>query len=115
MQQLDLPAIGARIRTIREDNGLRQQDLADAIKGHLNTISKVERGLSKPPQELLDYISKTFKYNIDWILTGQGNQPSPSKSLTQKKSIRLKVYEMELELKEIRKLMKEILKKLDDD
>ena len=44
MSNFDYPAIGRRIKALRKEKGLSQQELADALKKSLRTVQKYESG-----------------------------------------------------------------------
>ena len=112
MQQQDLKAVGSRVKTIRKNEGIRQQDLADQSGLNIKTISLVENGHRLPGQELLDVLSK-YGYNIDWILTGDGQEKKTKSKDNSPANVHAKVHKLEIELKEIKKVMQAILDKLD--
>jgi transcriptional regulator with XRE-family HTH domain len=113
MQQQDLKAIGSRVKTIRKDEGLRQQDLADEAGLNIKTISFVENGHTTPPQELLELLSNKYGFSIDWILAGGSKEKKSKGEMDSPANVHAKVHKLEIELKEIKNLMKEILTKLD--
>jgi transcriptional regulator with XRE-family HTH domain len=113
MQQLDLIAIGNRLKSIRLKHAVTQKELSEAANIHTITISRAENGTKKPTSEHLDYFAKNYNYSRDWILTGQGKDQVKKTKFEEQKDLHLKVIEMETELKEIRQMMAQILALLD--
>jgi len=63
--------IGKRLKILREENNMRQVDLA--IEFHIsnpNTISMYERDKRRPSLETICMYSEKFKVSIDWIIKG---------------------------------------------
>ena len=65
-----LVAIGERIRIRREELGLTQQDLADAVGTTRNTISRYETGQSEMGLLVFSAISKALRVSTAFLLTG---------------------------------------------
>jgi len=61
-------AIGARVKLAR--GATAQQDLADAIGVHSNTVSKIERGKAVPDASLILKIAKSTNVSAAWLLLG---------------------------------------------
>ena len=66
----ELVAIGTRIRIRREELGLTQQELADAVGTTRNTISRYEIGQSEMGLLLFSAISKALFISTSFLLTG---------------------------------------------
>lgn len=113
MQQQDLKAIGARIKTIRKATGTLQQDIAKDSGLTVKTISHVENGHTLPPQELLDALSTKYGYAIDWVLTGSGKEKRSKGNDNSNANIQAKVHKLETELKEMKKMLKALMEKLE--
>jgi transcriptional regulator with XRE-family HTH domain len=112
MQQHDLKAIGARIKTIRKTTDALQQDLAKDSGLTVKTISHVENGHTLPPQELLGALSDKYGYNIDWILTGTGKEKKTKGKDNSNANIQAKVHKLDMELKEMKKMLQALLEKI---
>lgn len=112
MQQLDLIAIGNRLKSIRLKHVGTQKELSEATNVHTITISRAENGNKRPTAEHLDYFAKNYNYSRDWILTGRGKDQVKTTKGKEQKDLHLKVIEMETELKQIKALMNQILDKL---
>jgi transcriptional regulator with XRE-family HTH domain len=57
-----------RIKNLREEFGMTQQELADKIDGAKSTIAMYEKGDRKPSLEVLIKLSEIFNCSIDYIL-----------------------------------------------
>lgn len=60
-------SIGERIRTLREENELKQCDLAQKLRISKNTLSQYETGKRTPDLEILDQIAREFKVSLDYL------------------------------------------------
>ena len=67
-----------RLREIRKEKGLTQQELGDAIGLHGMSISGYERGVKKPSFEALDNLAEALNVSIDYLLgSSDTNRPYP--------------------------------------
>lgn len=57
-----------RIKFLREEAGMTQQELADKLNGAKSTIAMYEKGDRKPSLEVLVKLSEIFNCSIDYIL-----------------------------------------------
>ena len=57
-----------RLRELRTEKGLTQQELGDAIGLHGMSISGYERGVKRPSFEALDNIADVLNVSIDYLL-----------------------------------------------
>lgn len=57
-----------RIKFLREENGLTQQDLAERLGGAKSTVAMYEKEDRKPSLEVLVKLSEIFNCTIDYIL-----------------------------------------------
>ena len=57
-----------RIKLLREENNMTQQELADKINGAKSTIAMYEKGDRKPSMEVLISLSEIFNCSIDYLL-----------------------------------------------
>jgi len=60
--------IGSRIRKLRSE--ILQEELAAYLHIRQGQLSKIERGKSAPPLEVLILLSDKFQKSVDWILRG---------------------------------------------
>lgn len=66
-----LSALGARIRSQREKRGLKQNDLASALRISPQAVSKWERGENAPDIAVIIPLAKLLGVSADWLLGGQ--------------------------------------------
>jgi len=64
--------IGKRIKTLRIEKGLTQEELGVMLGFDKGTVSKMERGENAPTAKTLLSLKKLFGVSTDWILTGEG-------------------------------------------
>lgn len=57
-----------RIKMLRENLGMTQQDLADKIEGAKSSVAMYEKGDRKPSLEVLVKLSEIFNCSIDYLL-----------------------------------------------
>ncbi len=56
-----------RLRDLREDADLTQEELVKLLKMHKTTYTNYEQGKREPPFELLIKLAKYYKVSIDYI------------------------------------------------
>lgn len=66
----DYTVIGKRIRKIREDKGLTQEDLAEKLDVSNAYISKIERGRTTLSLERLSGLCRVLEESPEYILQG---------------------------------------------
>lgn len=57
-----------RIRDLREDNDLTQNDIANYLKVYRSTYAKWEDGTNKIPLEKLDMLSIKYNVSLDYLI-----------------------------------------------
>jgi len=67
--------IGATIKTLREEKGLTQQQVAELIHMHRSNYSKVEKGERDLSLDSVNKISQYFGMTIDQLVNFDGNMP----------------------------------------
>ena len=67
---MDLGELGARIKKRREARGLRQADLASALRVTPQAVSKWERGENAPDIVVLVPLSRLLDVSVEWLLGG---------------------------------------------
>jgi transcriptional regulator with XRE-family HTH domain len=60
----------ARIRTLRKDRNLNQDELGEKVGLSCRVISALERGESKPSAEDIIALSEFFEVSTDYLLKG---------------------------------------------
>jgi class 3 adenylate cyclase/DNA-binding XRE family transcriptional regulator len=78
---MDVAQVGHRIRQRREQVGLRQRDLADALQLSAQAVSKWERGENAPDIGLLPDLARILGITTDWLLAGFDDEPDLLKAL----------------------------------
>jgi transcriptional regulator with XRE-family HTH domain len=68
-----MKGFGHRLKKLREENGLSQQELADMIGIHLSQLSRIEREASVPSAETLVELARALRTSTDTLLTGESN------------------------------------------
>lgn len=61
-------AFGDRLRTLRKEAHLTQQDVADTLRIHRTTYTKYETGVVTPDQQGLLDLAKLFEVSVDYLL-----------------------------------------------
>ncbi|MCA9553517.1 MAG: helix-turn-helix domain-containing protein [Myxococcales bacterium] len=67
---MDLLALGARIRSRRDRRGLKQADVAAALRLSPQAVSKWERGENAPDISLLVPLAHLLDVSVEWLLGG---------------------------------------------
>ncbi len=62
-----------RLKELRKEKGLKQQDLADEISVSKSTIGMYEVGKRIPPSDVLEKIADFFEVTTDYLM-GRTNQ-----------------------------------------
>lgn len=70
---LDAKEIGQRVKKIRTENQLTQQEFGESIGVTLNTVSKIEPGMRMPSIDLMAEIAVKYSINLNWLMLGIGN------------------------------------------
>ncbi len=60
-----------RLRTVREQRQLSQQDLANLTGIHLGQISRYERGVIQPSAETTLVLAQALRVSADYLLSGR--------------------------------------------
>ncbi len=64
--------IAARLKTVRENMGLTQNEFAEKLAVSQTVISRYERGDVKPASEFIISLIQKCNINANWLLTGNG-------------------------------------------
>jgi class 3 adenylate cyclase len=67
---VDLGELGGRIKKRREARGLRQADLAGALRVSPQAVSKWERGENAPDIVVLVPLARLLDVSVEWLLAG---------------------------------------------
>lgn len=68
-----------RIKILREELNMTQQELADKLDGAKSTVAMYEKGDRKPSMEVLLKLSEIFNCSIDYLL-GKSDIRNPEKA-----------------------------------
>ncbi|MDQ1350995.1 MAG: hypothetical protein QG657_1297 [Acidobacteriota bacterium] len=72
MKKIDSKAAGLRIRALRRQANLTQNQLAEKLSIERTTLSKIESGIITPTAQILSDLREIFAVSIDWLLSGEG-------------------------------------------
>ena len=61
-----------RIKQLRKQLGMTQQEFADRLGIRRNNVAKYETGENSPSEAVVSLICKTFNVNEDWLRNGTG-------------------------------------------
>lgn len=70
MSPVDRSSFGLRVKSIRKENNLTQQQFADRIGFHKNQVCYVEGGKSIPSDDFLKKVAIEFNVSLHWLKTG---------------------------------------------
>ena len=68
--------IGERLRKLRKDKGIKQEELADVIGVQKSTVSLYEIGKNDPSDKVKVEIAKYFNISLDYLI-GVIDEPIP--------------------------------------
>jgi transcriptional regulator with XRE-family HTH domain len=71
-------SFGQRLRQARKKAKLTQEQVAKRLGLDYSTISKYENNHSEPDNETLAKMAEMYNVNVDYLITGRTNDPSPS-------------------------------------
>lgn len=81
MAGMNVVEVGERIRQRREQVGLRQRDLAEALQLSAQAVSKWERGQNAPDIGVLPDLARLLGISTDWLLAGFDDEPDLLRAL----------------------------------
>ena len=65
--------IGQRVKKIRKEKGLTQDEMVSFFKCGRSNYSKIESGQVMPGGSLMETLHSRFKISLDWLITGDGS------------------------------------------
>ena len=68
----DIGSIGERIRQVRNEEGLKQEDFGKRAGLSKNQIYKLENGIIRASEDILNRISGFYGISFDWLICGIG-------------------------------------------
>lgn len=89
-----MDSIGDRIKRIRKENSMTQEEFAERLKIKRNTVATYEVGKSEPSDSAVVLICTVFNINEVWLRTGEGD-PYLKKSRSEEISEFIKQIEIE--------------------
>lgn len=84
---------GNRIRNLRLQASMTQQQLADAIGISVSNLSRIERGNQGMPLDLLVIVAHQFNTSLDYLVLGQTKDHKTAQNQIQ--VIRTLLYDLE--------------------
>lgn len=90
--------IGERIKAIRKEARLNQEEFANSLQVTQAAISYIEKNEGGISIELLEKISNTYKVSLDWIVKGE-------KSNGPKVYIEQTIEDLQSQINEIKKIL----------
>jgi transcriptional regulator with XRE-family HTH domain len=88
------PVFGKRLRKLRIERGITQEELGKVLNVSKKTISAYENGLIDPSTDTLSAIASYFEVSVDWLLGHTDIREIPEKRIEA-------ALESDLELTEI--------------
>jgi transcriptional regulator with XRE-family HTH domain len=70
-------SIGGRIRAVRHQAGLTQQEFARTLGFSKRAVASWERGTAEPSVSVLPALRRTYGVDLDWLVMGDGTLPDP--------------------------------------
>lgn len=67
-----------RLKKLRKELDLTQQEFADKIGSKRNTVANYETGRNEPSTSVISLICREFNVNEKWLRTGEGAPFMPS-------------------------------------
>lgn len=67
-----MTTVGKRVKKIRVEHNLSQQEFGYQIKLGQSRLSEIEKGKTKPSYSTLLSIMKHFHVSLDWLFSGEG-------------------------------------------
>ncbi len=67
---INFALIGARIQTVRKQQKLTQEQMAEYLQVSVGYISQIERGITRPNLEMLSKICLCLRCDLTYLLTG---------------------------------------------
>jgi phage repressor protein C with HTH and peptisase S24 domain len=61
-----------RYKFIQEKSGLNKTAFADSIGISRSHSHHIEKGMQKPPREVLEKLANTYHVNLNWLISGSG-------------------------------------------
>ncbi len=85
--------LGNRLRELREDRELKQNELADMLNVARNTISCYESNINEPSLDILVKIADIFNVSLDYLMCRTNEKYNLNLEKFENKDFILKLYE----------------------
>ncbi len=82
--KVDKHTVGDRIRKVRKDRGLTQEQFAKNIGYSMIQIHYAESGKIIPSNDFLRAVAVKYRISFNWLLTGEGEEKSEFKPVDKK-------------------------------
>ena len=107
-------AIASRFTTFRNNYiKLGQTELAKEAGITQKTISFIETGRAVPNQKTLTYLSRKYKLNAEWLMTGKGEPISNAKAEPNSiANMQARIAMLEKQVQTLQETIKTVLEKL---
>lgn len=91
MKNIDITTVGGRIKKLRMDKGLSQEELAEMLFLNAKNISAYENNRNEVPSAVLAALAKALDSSMDYIYTGietvEDDNPDISEAIAMLKKI----------------------------
>ena len=81
---IDFRLMGTRIKLLRRDKNITQEQLAEKTGVSTEHISRIETGSFRPSIALIEKLSEVFDVSEKLLLFGENERPFPKNSLASK-------------------------------
>lgn len=118
-----MQSLGERIKKLRDENNLTQQQLGDIVELHGSNIGRIENGKVFPTSDILLKMADYFNVSTDYLLRGNNanlqiaeysNEISHVTISTQESPIALRITEEIILIQSFRKLSPEGKKEIEE-
>lgn len=66
----DFTLIGERVKSVKKNKSLTQDELGEMIRTSDSYISRVENGIEKPTERWIKLVSLALNVNFNWLMYG---------------------------------------------
>ncbi|WP_252242915.1 helix-turn-helix transcriptional regulator [Clostridium sp. ZS2] len=84
---------GNRLKELREDNAMKQSELANMLNIARNTISSYESNINEPSLDILVKIADIFNVSLDYLMCRTDEKYNLNLEKFENKDFILKMYE----------------------
>jgi transcriptional regulator with XRE-family HTH domain len=110
-----MSTLGERVRQLRSEKKLSQQEFAERLGISQSFLSEVERDVKIPGGDMLLSLKRSFGASVDWLLAGElkvfaegsrigpaGETPPPNVARDREKALEAKVAKLESEVQNLK-------------